>query len=181
MNSPSDAGALSDLLHTLSPTHWPAPWQARDAMPLAARALEMVATLLDGRDARYVEQVVDGDGEAPAFEILALADDRVVRVAGIIADQWPSGTVVPRRELRSIELRRVPYAPYGSSGTRDADSAEVRLDYGTLQITLPLKPSTLHARRVAQLLPSLVADRMASEQISPDSTRAGDAAVASSC
>jgi hypothetical protein len=156
MSNPPRA-RIAGLLHDLDP-RWMEPW-AGDGNAHMHRTLELAAALLDGAEPLYAE-VQTGPGVVGDFALVVVSEDRVVRVSGTVDEGWPAGTVVPRHELRGLELRETPHRPF-DFGEPGSDSVRVSLDFGAFTVTLPSVPNSQRGKAVAALLPSLLADRLA--------------------
>lgn len=159
---------IADLLYDLHDGNdlWKAPWARRHNMAHLHRTVDVVLALLDGQAPIYAEHNVDE--ETGRFELIVLSDDRLVDVSGTIDNTWPAATVIPRRELQALEVREIPH--WSDIDGRDmreglpglsSESATVALEYGTLRVQLPMGPSGRRGALVAELLPSLVGDRLA--------------------
>ncbi|GEK80584.1 hypothetical protein [Agrococcus baldri] len=144
-------------------TAWDRVWSERLAHYSRHRALEIAATLLGGQEPRYAEVAVDeSDEQAPSFELVVIADDRIVQVVGPINDDvWPVGELFPRHELRRLELRKTRLESVSSQEPR-SESAAVTLHFDAADIGLPLSsdPMGQAAKALADHVADLIADRM---------------------
>ncbi|WAC65763.1 hypothetical protein OVA14_10580 [Agrococcus sp. SL85] len=141
-------------LHDLDPS-WMDVWSSDNAH--MHRTLELAASLLGDQQPRYAE--VQAGVAAPKFVLVVIADDRVVRVDGAVDGGWPRATVVPRHELRALTLLETPHQPL-DFGELSSDSVAVALDFGAFTVELPSKRNGRRGRVLAELLPSLLADRV---------------------
>lgn len=161
----SETPARTDVaraLNRIDPS-WDRVWNEHLAHYSRHRALEIVATLLAGQEPAYAEVAVDeSDDQAPTFEMVAMSADRIVRVVGPINnDDWPTGEVFPRKELRHLELYKTRLDTFSREEPL-SESAAITLHFATLEITLPLssEPMGHAAKALADHIPGLIASRM---------------------
>lgn len=152
---------LADLLNAQHDDRWIHRWDRAGNMAHALRTLDMAMTLLDGHEPVYADLSFSTSGEGETFDLVVMADDRLVRVQGAIDQGWPPATVMPRRELQRLELRETPHEPASVLHQWSGQSA-VTLEYPGLRVDLPMSYSEARGAKLAELVPSLIADRMAS-------------------